>query len=536
MQTATESTTVTNGNCSDDAYNAYLKRFAQRFSDAVGSGAPLFTTNVEDLFSVYLSAFDTEDQRQYHKCHACRNFINRFGGLVTIMPDGTTQTPIWFHEDAPEVYKASVQAMAHAVRRAKVTGVFLSSDKVWGTPVTGTWTHLHVRAPSVYNGRILTAGQAMAEKREDYVTVNRAVGEFKPDQIEQALTLLETDALYRSERIKGPVQWLRDLYIARDNVPAARRANVTWLAVATAAPGFCHPRSSMAGTLLEDIAGGMDFGDVSRRFAAKMHPLQYQRPKAAPNAQNIAQGEKVIEAMGAQRALLRRFARLSEIEAVWRPAVMEPVEPAKGGAVFGHLIAKGDVPTKPIVAPPSTMTWSKFESTVLPTAEQIEYYTGHGRDGFTALVTAVDPDAPPIMQWDTLEKRNPVSWYVWHGGSPPEQWRIAGGAWHKISAVTLKPCFWHGANSTHHGKGVVFILADARETRQSGNALFPEVLKSEFHAIRSTIEAYSKSASIEGMEEGDACGVMLDSGSTWNVLVRVKSAGRSVQYRLDRWD
>jgi len=33
--------------------------------------------------------------------------------------------------------------MFKIVDRAKVTGVFLSSEKVWGTPQTGVWSHLH---------------------------------------------------------------------------------------------------------------------------------------------------------------------------------------------------------------------------------------------------------------------------------------------------------------------------------------------------------------------------------------------------------
>jgi hypothetical protein len=50
----------------------------------------------------------------------------------------------------------------------------------------------------------------------------------------------------------------------------------------------------MIGTLLEDIEEGLDFGDVSRKFASKMHPLQYQRPQAAPSVGNIEESEKIV--------------------------------------------------------------------------------------------------------------------------------------------------------------------------------------------------------------------------------------------------
>ena len=71
----------------------------------------------------------------------------------------------------------------------------------------------------------------------------------------------------------------------------------------------------------------------------------------------------------------------------------------------------------------------------------------------------------------------------------------------------------------------------------SGAALFPEIMKSEFHGIRSVIEAYSKRATIEGMKDPHAAGLMLDKSSTLaNIKVRVWASGGSLDYVLDQWD
>ena len=91
----------------------------------------------------------------------------------------------------------------------------------------------------------------------------------------------------------------------------------------------------------------------------------------------------------------------------------------------------------------------------------------------------------------------------------------------------------------HHGKGVMFVLAGAHETRQAGAALFPENMKSELHGVRSVIEAYSKSATIDGMNEPHAAGIMfIPSPGTvrWNCTLRVWSNGQALTYQLDRWD
>ena len=528
---------VVNGNHEDAVYHGFLARVNARFLANCENGEkPLFTTDVEGLWGVYLESFPNESEKQYHTCHECRHFIERFGGLVTIDENGMTAPAIWHEDDAPENYKLALAAMAKAVRRAKVTGVFLSSDKVLGTPKTGVWHHFAVipTKSMVFNRATQTAFQSAAEKREDFKTVITALNEFTQAHLEVALTLLRTESLYRSEKVLGQAEWLYDLHVARAKAPSSLKANIVWLAIATAPAGFCHPRSSMIGTLLEDIAAGKGFEEVSRSFAAKMHPLSYQRPQAAPTSGAIASAEKIIQQLGAAGSLARRFCRLDEVQALWRPR--SKAEALANTGVFSHLKAKAEEEETPnIKIPAQTMTWDKFQRVVLPTAERIEFLAKR-IDSYTALLTAVNADAPPILQWDREEARNPVSWYFWNGGSSAESFGLRAGAFHEVAAISLKPSMWNGGNE-HQGTGVMFVIDDARESKQAGAAIFPEILKSEFHGIRSVIEAYSRSATIEGMNEPHAAGVMLNGGNkSWNATVRVWSSGRSIDYVIDRWD
>ncbi len=182
------------------------------------------------------------------------------------------------------------------------------------------------------------------------------------------------------------------------------------------------------------------------------------------------------------------------------------------------------------------MTWDKFSRSVLPTAERIEILApSHG--SYSALVTAVNFDAPAILQWDAEAKRNPVSWYFWNGGAPSAQFSVRGGSFVTVEAIAFKPSMWNDGNE-HQGKGVMFVMAGAKETRNAGGVLFPEILKSEYHAFRSVIEAFSKKAVLEGMEQPHAAGIMVNAGSgeRWNVTLRVWNNGKPLGYKLDRWD
>lgn len=514
------------GNLDDANYAAFRERVARRFAEHAKAG-PLFTTDV-DLWPIYLESFPAKS-RQHHDCSACRSFIRRYGGLVMIDESGATRSAVWDPADADADHVRAVGAMITAVARARVTGVFLTSDEVLGQPITGDWAHLAVGVPGTAlcqhaAGGVFFAGQKMAERRQDHANVMRALGDYSLRQLDQVVELLETNALYRSEKVLGPARWLRDLATATPG----RRGNLAWRAVATAPVGFCHPRSSMVGTLLGDLADGFSFEVAARRFADKMHPLAYQRPQAAPSAGQVRAAEDLVAKLGIAAALPRRFARLDEIEAVWRPA---PATPAPGNGVFEHLLPAEQRALDVRVG--GAITWERFAREVLPGAVAIDVRApdaGH----YCALVTAVDPAAPPILQWDRPEARNPVSWYLYQSGSNASQWSVSPG-WNGVAAIALQPSLWGDRPLAHQGQGAIAIIPGARDTRwaTAGGGLFPEILRSELHGARSVIEAYSKRAMIAGYDESSACGLMFGKApAEFRVTTRT---GSRFSYVVDRW-
>ncbi len=524
----------------DDHYDDFLHELQRQFTENLQAGDNLlFTTDAEGLFDAYLAAIP-ERHRQYYTCSCCRTFVNRYGGLVTIDAEGNKVPAMWGNE-APGLHHEGAVVMRRIVRRAQVTGVFLAPEPVWGYAEAGGFRHMHVTPPPelLYKRGLLSAGQAMAAKREDFRTVARALAEFTSHHVQQALNLLRTEALYRSEKVLGVAEFLHKLHADRAAAKGSEaRDNILWRAVASAPAGFCHPRSSMIGTLLEDIAAGMSFDLVSRRFADKMHPLQYQRPQAAPSGGNVARAEKLVAELGIESALRRRYARLDDIQKLWTPAAPKNTEAAQG--VFSHIKLKdaAAIAHKALSAPVQDITWDKFRRTVLPHAQKIEFVVPTGRINYCGLVTAADPDAKPILQWDTEESRNPVSWYVYNGGSSAEDWNLRAGSLAPVTAVTLQPSMWAGEDKhQHQGKSVIFILEGARDRRDATLCLFPEILKSELREVRATIEAFSRTRTLEGAEEASANGVRIgDRGNVHAHVFRVTTDVGVADYFIDRWD
>lgn len=526
----------------NDGYEELLAGIRQEFDKHTKDGnAPLFTTNAGDLYSLLLDGIPQE-ARQHYNCNACRHFVNRYGGLVKIDEKTGKQTPVMWPEKVPTFFAGAVKKIRRKVSTASVTGVFITSGRELGTPVTGSWEHMAVKVPEsmVYRNRLKDVFQEAAEKREDYGLLASAVGKYRTKTVETAVNLLRSESLYRSEKVLGVAEWflevLRLVKEERDTRNKTTR-NILWYKAATAPAGFCHISTSMIGTLLNDIEAGYDFATVSRKFAEKMNPTQYQRPQAAPTAGNVAQAERIVEKLGIANSLKRRYARLDEIQTIWKPTQAKKAGGVSAG-VFARVATKNQhqETSNTTHGPVVTITWEKFRRTVLDSARKIEFDVPGDLGHYTAIVTAEDQEAPPIILWDTEENRNPFSWYVYSSGSTPSRWNLTPG-YVEVTGVTLQPNLWQPGYE-HSGASVIFILKDAkdRDRRSTGVALFPEVLKSELREVRSTIEAYSKSEKLGGADEASACGVRLQKGLNWDARFRVTTDIGTTVYKLDRWD
>lgn len=521
-----------------------LDSICTRFANTVGSGVPLFTTDASGLWEKFLSTLP-DHMRQQYTCRACQRFVETYGGLVTIV-FGRAVSAMWWPCIGAGPFNDALGYLQKTVESSRVTGVFLSADSVWGTSQNydavrdRDWHHMHVVPPAACvrpYSPVNPPSQAMALKMEEYRMLCRGLEEFPVEVVRNAYTLLTGDQLPREEKCRDLAKWLLDLQEARGAVQNSRvRENLTWVAVAGAPAGWCHIRTGMIGTLLEDIQAGLDFPRIQRRWTEKMNPLQYLRPQVAPSAGNIAQAEKIMEALQSAGSLARRFAKLEDCVLVWRPVTPSP-EKSPGSGVFAHLKPKGaPVQPLPVAAPSVTMTWEKFARVVLSGAEKIELLVpSYGN--FTALVTAVNAEAPPIIQWDRSDRRNPVTSYVYSDGSGAVNWNLSGDTWCSVTGITLAPAHWYGDGLESQTNGVNFLLEGARDTRhQRSGGFFPETLRSEYHPIRATLEAYAKEATIAGRDEATACGYALTKGQSWSVQLRVTSRMGRATYKLDRWD
>ena len=531
------------GNLGDHVFQMYLNVFqghAASFLEA--GGHVVYTTDADpaELWNEYLLSFPVKT-RQYHNCNCCRRFIQTYGGLV-VMDEGGNVLPLFFSQTqsvggvSVEEARANLN-VRNKVLASKVNGVFYSTDKVWGNAKTGNWTHLSFKPSKEFikasTNALKTPYQLSAEKKEDFRMLNAAIADYSPGVVNLAVSLLESDSLYRSEKVLGIAKWFQGLMHTHGQ-GKQRREESLWRAVATAPVGFCHIRSSMIGTLLDDLKDGMGMDSVKRRFAEKMNPLQYQRPTAAPSAQQTQRADKIFEELGLAPALRRRMATLDDVqEWLWLPKAPALQELPKK-TTFSHLRTPAVTPLRRDTSR-QKMTFAKFIRTYGSSAESIKVQI-KSSDDFVALTAAELKTAPPVLQWDSSEQRNQVAWYRYSGRSTASRWGLRAGSYCEAVGITALPWMWNGGMSSNQSEGAVLLLSGARDSSCTGLCLFPETLRSELHEVRKTIEAHSHSGRLVRPTGQLASGLGFGPNSSQSISLEVTQGGVIYSVEIDRWD
>lgn len=515
----------------DMNFDRFIIRLREKVAEYQGT---LFTTIGSWHKHIYLNSFENANDRQQHNCRCCLAFLNKYAGLVKINPVNGNITPfLWDISVDYEEFNTVVRNMHDAVQRSKISGVFVDDNLVAGVYQSGGWSHFAVKLPksALNTNKLLEPHQVTAKSLEDHKTLSRALEKYPKKVVNQAKSLLVSGSLSRSDVALGHVKWLSELHSKLEN-NFRYRNGLLWNAVASAPVGFCGVPGSVLGSLMDDIMAGMDVSTVTKRFASKVDPLKYNRPQTRATSQNIKQGEEIIAKLGLQRSLERRYAILNDLELLWRPTASKS-SPARSQGVFRDVVPRDTrKPAELSVssAKPIRMTWSRFQRTILPDATDISVNLGGGSHNFSALVTAVNEDAPCIMQWG-----NHVNWYVYPGGSTPSTWNLNHSKPAKVTGISLQPNMWNGAFKGNNGEGVHFILEGCKDVRSPGLALFPEVLISELHPVRKTIESYSGSNTIKGRGNSSACGIKFrDDSKEINLSVVVDNVMST--YIIDRMD
>jgi len=529
-------------------YQNFLVIFQNNFVWQTQQCKNLFKTKSQNLFDIFLNNLpvESEEEKQHFNCNACRSFVNKYCGLVTVDDNGIINPVFLNSSGMSEYYKTAIDEMYNYVRKSIVSGVFYTNKKEWGHHITDEWSHMAITPERkfVYRSLVKTPGQYSAEKLQDYLMLIAAIKKYPEDSIVEVIKVLTTNQLMRSEKFMTSASWFLGIHKVIGDMGKRETSNYLWKVVAEAPVGFCHISSSMLGTLLDGIKEGLSFSRIKESFNEKMDPTQYQRPQTPPSVGNIDQAEKIVADLGIEKSLLRKYAKADEVigASFWvSTRCPDCNEKGREDGVFSKLRKNNVASVSKIDTPPISISWYKFAKTILPTAQEMKFIIPNSAP-YCGILTCLHDDAPPIILWDSdSEERNPYSWYVYPHLTDSYLWGLAPNQSAKVKSICHKPSQWQSDKFTKiFGDGVILILDGCCDSRwfEVGSCLFPEILRSELNPVRKTINAFSEKTKIIGGDGDDlACGVLYQDDVKRAMTLAVKSLDNiENKYLIDRWD
>ena len=401
-----------------DSFATFAHLVAKDFQDIVKSPI-VFVADIDGdaLWEKYLASFPEGTdpifrKRTWHDCSCCKQFIRRAGCVVTIAEDGTMHT-VWdtASEDAPEFYKDIAHALRMAVLLSGIRDIFrvAKNESHFGAKQTHsldeetkaalTWDHF-------YTGEIPARFRAALPDtdRGDYRTTvqvfERGLVELKPDAIDTVLSLIESNNLYRGEEHLRAVTGFQRLQHAFTKLSVVQsRKHFVW---ANASSPVARFRSTVIGTLVQDLSEGQDLETAVRSFEVKVAPQNYKRTTALITPMMVKKATDTISELGLESALERRYAVIGDIsvnDVKWVDGAARPL--MKGGIgemLLQHVAsttteAKGDENAEHI-------SIGDFMTKVLPTAQGMEvFFSGAHLSNLMVLTAPVDPAPKQLFRW-----------------------------------------------------------------------------------------------------------------------------------------
>lgn len=389
----------------------------------------LFTAEVskDDLWQTYLSSFPEGTnpifrERTEHDCQCCKQFIRACGNVVAIVDNKLTT--IWDIK-VDSFYQAVADALAEKVRSAAIENHFLTPEAKLGTDFNHQqtnggvikWTHFSAEVPSKFVARGDAIGTALSKYRSDKDVTKRGLEEIPLTAIDTVIELIGQDSLYRGDEHLEAVSRFRKLKVSFDRLPAEARDNFCW----TASGG--RIRNTVIGSLLVDIAEGVDLDVAVRSFETKVAPTDYKRPRALITKSMIDSAQKKVEELGIAPALQRRFAAADDLTI--NNVLFADRAAKKAMNVFEEMAQQTKVDVKSLEKV-SEISVEDFLKDVLPRAETLAImFENRHENSLMSLVAPQEPDAKRIFKWG-----NNFSW-AYNGevaDSIKERVKRAGGS------------------------------------------------------------------------------------------------------------
>lgn len=427
---------------------AFNKKVQDKFTQMSQTGK-LFRIELtgQQIWDLYLSSFTKENDPVFrdpassvHNCNHCKNFIRRYGNIVSVDENNNIDT--MFNVVADEEFENTAKVLTAAIKSSKITEVFFEtfnelnslpyesctkSNAVFQLGVVSnpkrytkeeaekfgvvkpnevrTFNHIHLFVDKAFVDASGNSVESLMGNYRDAKNVfQRAMETISLDTLKLVKDLINQGSLLDGATHLYKIEQVIPLKEEYDNLPANQKDNWCW--VKSFKLPFAKFKNELIGVLCSELSEGEELNKACQSWNKRVDPANYMKVTAPITKKQIEEAKIFVEENGYTESFNRRFATIDDI---------------KVSEILHSNVGEGKIKTVSIfdgVKSTSTrhkrnefdgveeVAIEKFMKDILPLCTSVEAFFANSHQGnLVSLTTANDADSKPIFKWS-----NNYSW------------------------------------------------------------------------------------------------------------------------------
>lgn len=472
-----------------------LRNQIQQQFDKMCQTGKLFRSNVTGQFvwEKYLSSFKSEHNPVFrdpvsssHNCNLCKNFIRRYGNILSINESGKLESIFSKLSYIPEEYINSVLACDKLLVNSEIKDVFfetyeelnslpyekcnktqpsykLGIDKNFKTYTRDeaekygvvipdkvyTFNHISLNLPATFvdkSGKSIE--QIMASYRDKYSVFKRAMEEIPLDTLILVKDLINQGSLLDGTTHLPVLEKIIDYKKQKESI--SYEVDEWYWSVTYAMPeSVAKFKNHLIGVLCSELAEGKELNAACESWNKRVDPVNYNKAKAPITEAQKKLAEKFVIENGYLESFNRRLATLEDVKASEILHINRDNNKPKAVGIFDSIKTPSGTGRhkRSEFDKVEEVSIDKFMTDILPTCTNVEVLLENRMEGNLVNLTTAAEDSKQIFKWN-----NPFS-YTFNGNLAgksqiKENVKAAGG---KIEGILRCSLQWNDDDT----KGIV---------------------------------------------------------------------------------
>jgi hypothetical protein len=428
---------------------AFNKKVQEQFNLMSQTGK-LFRVELtgQQIWDLYLSSFTKENDPVFrdpassvHNCNHCKNFIRRYGNIVSV--DENYKIATMFDVVADEEFENTAKVLTAAIKSSKITEVFFEtfnelnslpyesctkSNAVFQLGVVSnpkrytkeeadkfgvvkpnevrTFNHIHLFVDKAFVDASGNSVESLMGNYRDAKNVfQRAMETISLDTLKLVKDLINQGSLLDGATHLYKIEQVIPLKEEYDNLPASQRNN--WFWVKSFKLPFAKFRNELIGVLCAELSEGEELNKACQSWNKRVDPANYMKVTAPITKKQIEEAKTFVEENGYTESFNRRFATIDDIKVseILHSNVGEGK--IKSVSIFDGVKSTSTRHKRNEFDGVEEVSIDKFMKDILPSCTSVEAFFANSQQGnLVSLTTAsANGESKPIFKWS-----NNYSW------------------------------------------------------------------------------------------------------------------------------